>query len=113
MAASQRAIAAAREMDGLTQEMKSLELQIAQSAGYIQAHKEEARGAIAEYRRRDSSAAVTLIQLAGDTATLSHASRMEGRTFHELQDITHLLASIRVDDERYEWRQDMEEVHTR
>ena len=45
--ASQRAIAAAREMDGLTQETKSLEQQIAQSAGYIQAHKEEARGAIA------------------------------------------------------------------
>ena len=111
--ASQRAIAAAREMDGLTQETKSLEQQIAQSAGYIQAHKEEAREALAEYRRRDSGAAVTLIQLVGDTATLSHASRMEGRTFHELQDITQLLASIGADDERHEWRQDMEEVYTR
>ena len=108
--AQHRAVIATREAERLTQATKTIEAQVRQSHGCVLAHQDEARGTTAEYRRRDMSAASTLIRLAGETATLSHQAQSAGRTYRELQDITQLLASIGMDESRRDWAEDMQDA---
>ena len=111
--AQHRAVTATREAERLTQATKTIEAQVLQTHGCVLALQDEARGTTAEYRRRDMSAASTLIRLAGETATLSHQAQSAGRTYLELQDITQLLARIGMDESRRDWAEDMQEVNLR